>query len=61
MTRDEVEILEDDEEADIASFMLNACGLESHDFYFQERNLTRENFEKNYDTLVKRFHICSSC
>ncbi len=56
MTRAGVEILEDDEEADIASFMLNACGLESHDFFFHERNLTRENFEKNYDTLVKMVH-----
>ena len=56
MTRAGVEILEDDEEADIASFMLNACGLESHDFFFHERNLTRENFEKHYDTLVKMVH-----
>ncbi len=53
MTRAGIEILEDDEEADIASFMLIACGLESRDFFFHERNLTRENFEKNYDTLVK--------
>lgn len=52
MTRAGVELLEDDEEADIASFMLNACGLESHDFFFHERSLTRENFEKNYDVLV---------
>jgi len=52
MTRAGVEILEDDEEADIATLMLNACGLESHDFFFHERNLTRENFEKNYDTLL---------
>lgn len=56
MTRAGVEILEDDEEADIASFMLTACGLESQDFYFQERNLTRENFEKNYNTLVNMVH-----
>ncbi len=56
MTRASVHILDDDEEADVASFMLNACGLESHDFFFQERNLTRENFEKNYDTLVKMVH-----
>lgn len=56
MTRAGVEILEDDEEADIASFMLNACGLESHDFFFHERNLTRENFEKNYDILVNMVH-----
>jgi len=53
MARDGVEILEDDEEADIASFMLNACGLESRDFYLNEKILTRENFEKNYKVLVK--------
>jgi len=53
MTRAGIEILEDDDEADIATFMLYACGLESDDFFFHERNLTKENFEKNYDTLVK--------
>ena len=53
MTRAGVEILEDDEEADIASFMLNACGLETKDFYFNERVLTKENFEKNYNILLK--------
>jgi hypothetical protein len=53
MSRGGVEILDDDEEADIASFMLNACGLESRDFFLYERSLTRENFEKNYDTLVR--------
>jgi len=53
MTRAAVEILEDDEEADVASFMLNACGLEFRVFYFNERVLTKENFEKNYDVLVK--------
>ena len=53
MTRAGVEILDDDEEADIASFMLNACGLESQDFYFNERILTKENFEKNYNVLEK--------
>ncbi len=53
MTRASVEILDDDEEADIASFMLNACGLESQDFYFNERILTKENFEKNYNALEK--------
>jgi len=53
MTRAGIEILEDDDEVDIATFMLEACGLESHDFFFHERNLTRENFEKNYDALVK--------
>jgi len=53
MARSGVETLKDDEEADIASYMLNACGLELHDFYLNERIFTRENFEKNYDVLVK--------
>lgn len=47
MTRAGIEILEDDDEADTATFMLNACGLESNDFFFHERNFTKENFEKN--------------
>ena len=48
-----VEILDDDEEADVAGFMLEACGIHSPDFYRNERILTRENFEKNYDVLEK--------
>lgn len=53
-------ILEDDEEADIASFMLDACGLEPHDFFLNERILTRENFEKNYDILAQMVQNRSS-
>lgn len=53
MSRSGVEILQDDEEADIADFMLNACGLELHRFRLDERILTRENFEKNYKFLLK--------
>lgn len=53
MSRDGVEILQDNEEADIADFMLNACGLELHKFLLNERVLTRENFEKNYNVLLK--------
>ena len=53
MSRSGVEILRDDEEADIASFILNACGLELHDFNLNERILTRENLEKNYKALIK--------
>ncbi len=53
----DVEILDDDDEADIASFMLDACGLDSSKFYFAERILTRENFEKNYEVLEKMVQV----
>jgi Leucine-rich repeat (LRR) protein len=45
---------DDDEELDTASFMLDACGLDFFDdFYDDERILTRENFEKNFIFLKK--------
>ncbi len=47
MGRSSFGILDDDEEADIAGFMLEVCGIDSPDFYRNERVLTRENFEKN--------------
>lgn len=53
MSRSGVEILWDDEEADVAGFMLETCGIDSPDFLFNERILTRENFEKNYKVFVK--------
>jgi hypothetical protein len=53
MTRIDVGILEDDEEADVAAFMLEACGIESTEFLFNERILSRENFEKNSKTLLR--------
>ncbi len=53
MARSDVGILEDDEEADVAGFMLEACGIDSPDFYHNKRILTRENFEKNYKFFVK--------
>ena len=53
MNRDGIEILQDNEEADIADFMLNACGLELRKFLLNERVLTRENFEKNSNFLLK--------
>lgn len=52
-----VEILDDDGEADIAGFMLEACGIFSPDFYLNERIFTRENFEKNYDVLEKMVQV----
>ena len=51
MARIDVDILDDDDEADAAGFMLEACGIDSRDFYRNERVLTRENFEKNLDVL----------
>lgn len=56
MSRKGIEILEDDEEADIAGLMLSACGIETRDFYLNEKILTRENFERNYKFLVKMIH-----
>jgi len=57
MARIDVGILLDDEEADVAGFMLEACGIDSRDFFHNERVLTRENFEKNYDVLEKMVQV----
>lgn len=57
MARIDVGILDDDEEADTAGFMLEACGIFSPDFYKNERILTKENFEKNYDVLEKMVQV----
>ncbi|KKN16310.1 hypothetical protein LCGC14_0977170 [marine sediment metagenome] len=57
MARMDVEILDDDEEADIAGSMLEACGIFSPDFYKNEKILTRENFEKNYKILEKMVQV----
>ncbi len=53
MARIDVGILLDDEESDIAAFMLEACGIDSSDFDDDERVLTKKNFDKNYDILEK--------
>lgn len=53
MTRIDVAILLDDEESDVASLMLNACGIEYRDFNQDERIFTKENFEQNYKILAK--------
>ena len=53
MARSSPAILDDDEEIDLASFMLGACGLDYGDFFLDERILTRENFEKNFKFLRK--------
>lgn len=57
MARIDVDILLDDEEADVAGFMLEACGIDSTDFLHNERVLTRENFEKNYDVLERMVRV----
>ncbi len=57
MTRIDVDILLDGEEADITGFMLEACGIDSRDCYRNERVLTRENLEKNLDVLEKMVHV----
>jgi len=53
MARDGAEILADDEERDVLDFMLEACGLDSRDFYRDERILTSQNLEKNFKFLEK--------
>ncbi|MFX1596385.1 MAG: leucine-rich repeat domain-containing protein, partial [Promethearchaeota archaeon] len=40
-----------------AAYMLDACGIESTDFYYDERILTKENFEKNYEVLEKMVEV----
>jgi len=37
--------------------MLEACGLESTDFYDDEKILIRENLEKNYKFLIKMVDV----
>ncbi|MFX1574935.1 MAG: leucine-rich repeat domain-containing protein [Promethearchaeota archaeon] len=53
MGRGSAQILDDDEEIDLATFMLDACGIDYSDFYWDERILTRGNFEKNFKFLKK--------
>ena len=53
MARSSAQILDDDEELDIATFMLDACGIDYSNFFQDERILTRENLEKNFKFLRK--------
>ncbi len=53
MARSSARILDDDEELDLLDFMLEACGIDSTDFSYDERVLTKENIEKNFDVLLK--------
>lgn len=60
MARGSAQILDDDEEIDLATFMLDACGLNYNDFFYNERVLTRENLEKNLKFLMKMVESRSS-
>ncbi len=53
MARSSARILDDDEELDLLDFMLEACAIELEDFLFNERVLTKENLEKNFNVLLK--------
>lgn len=53
MARGSARVLDDDEEYDLVDFMLDACGIDSSDFHDNERVLTRENLEKNFEFLEK--------
>ncbi len=53
MARGSARILDDDEEIDLVTFMLDACGIDYSDFFYNERILTRENLEKNFKFLSK--------
>jgi len=53
MARSSGQILDDDEEIDFTSQVLDACGLDFGDFFFDERILTRENLEKNFNFILK--------
>ncbi|NVM55122.1 MAG: leucine-rich repeat domain-containing protein [Candidatus Helarchaeota archaeon] len=57
MARGSARILDDDEEIDLATFMLDACGIDYSDFFEDERILTRENLEKNFKFLKKMTDI----
>jgi len=47
------EIMEGDEESDLASFFIKACGLNYRDFLDDDRILTREIFENNFNNIMQ--------
>ncbi len=47
------EILEGDEESDLASFFIKACGLNYRDFLDDDRILTKDIFEKNFKNIMQ--------
>lgn len=60
MARSSARVLDDDEELDLLDFMLEACAIELEDFLFDERVLTKENLERNYDVLLRMVENRSS-
>lgn len=53
MSRLGPEIMEDDEECDVASFFMEACGLDYSYFIANESILTREIWETNLDNILE--------
>lgn len=47
------EIMEGDEESDLESFFIKACGLDLRDYHKDNRILTRNIFEKNFDKIME--------
>jgi len=47
------EIMEDDEECDVASFFFEVCGLEYSDFIGNKKILTREIWEANLEKILQ--------
>lgn len=60
MARGSAQLLDDDEEIDLATFMLDACGIDYGDFFYNERILSKENLEKNFNYLRKMVENRSS-
>jgi len=46
------EIIEGDEESDLISFFIKACGISLRDFHNDSRVLTKEIFEANFDKVL---------
>ncbi len=47
------EIMEGDEESDLASFFIKACGINLKDYHNDDRVLTRDIFEDSFDKIMK--------
>jgi len=53
MTKLTAEILEGDEEADLISFFVEACGIDLRDYHRDRRILTRDVFEENLSKIME--------
>ncbi|MFW9894730.1 MAG: leucine-rich repeat domain-containing protein [Candidatus Thorarchaeota archaeon] len=51
MARQSGRILDDDEEIDFASKVLDVCGIDIEDYFFDERVLTSENLSRNFSVI----------